>query len=223
MAMMSGAMSAPRIRTGETVVRQSGVPELNHSATGPTLCLLFDKTTAPTGFLSSRAWAGMIRKHPRNGLSPAICPAQIAREILLGYHAPQCPPHSSLIQALRKPSPFPLSHPSSHASNSLTGGFIFSSRRRCLQMHSAKVAGSGHSSGPHTTPASCTRSQTACIWGQGKLSRNSQGLLRPRKLPANLLSPVCLPYSRSFIHSQDRFIPQAPTPLQAHSLAQMDR
>ena len=33
--LMSGAMSAPRIRTGETLGRQSGAHELNHSAMGP--------------------------------------------------------------------------------------------------------------------------------------------------------------------------------------------
>ena len=32
---MSGAMSVPRIRTGETLSRQSGARALNHSATGP--------------------------------------------------------------------------------------------------------------------------------------------------------------------------------------------
>ena len=32
---MSGAMSAPGIRTGETLGRRSGVRELNRSATGP--------------------------------------------------------------------------------------------------------------------------------------------------------------------------------------------
>ena len=34
---MSGAMSVPRIRTGETLGRRSGARELNHSATGPAL------------------------------------------------------------------------------------------------------------------------------------------------------------------------------------------
>ena len=33
--LMSGAMSAPRIRTGETLGRGGGSRELNHSATGP--------------------------------------------------------------------------------------------------------------------------------------------------------------------------------------------
>ena len=33
--LTSGAMSAPRIRTGETLGRRSGARELNHSATGP--------------------------------------------------------------------------------------------------------------------------------------------------------------------------------------------
>ena len=33
--LMSGAMSAPRIRTGETLGRRSEAPELNHSATRP--------------------------------------------------------------------------------------------------------------------------------------------------------------------------------------------
>ena len=33
--LMSGAMSAPRIQTSETLGCQSGARELNHSATGP--------------------------------------------------------------------------------------------------------------------------------------------------------------------------------------------
>ena len=33
--LMNGAMSAPRIRTGQTLGRQSRARELNHSATGP--------------------------------------------------------------------------------------------------------------------------------------------------------------------------------------------
>ena len=39
--MMSRAMSAPRIQTGETLGRRSGVWELNHLATGPAPELLF--------------------------------------------------------------------------------------------------------------------------------------------------------------------------------------
>ena len=35
--LMSGAMSSPRIQTGETPGRQSRVRELNHSAMGPAL------------------------------------------------------------------------------------------------------------------------------------------------------------------------------------------
>ena len=38
--LMSGAMSVPRIRTGETLRRRSGVRELNHLATGPALGIL---------------------------------------------------------------------------------------------------------------------------------------------------------------------------------------
>ena len=34
--LMSGAMSIPRIRTGETLGRRSGAHELNHSAAGLT-------------------------------------------------------------------------------------------------------------------------------------------------------------------------------------------
>ena len=33
--LMSGVMAAPRIQTCETLGRQSGARELNHSATGP--------------------------------------------------------------------------------------------------------------------------------------------------------------------------------------------
>ena len=50
--LMSGAMSSPRIQTGETLGRRSGAHELNHSATGPappffkSLCVSATRQTA---------------------------------------------------------------------------------------------------------------------------------------------------------------------------------
>lgn len=89
-------------------------------------------------FLPDKAAASRDSCHPRPGLlqqlpfSPAVCQTDFARATLLRYVIPRVPhaPPSSRHSG----DPHPPSWPTPQASNSQTGGFIFSSRERHTQV-----------------------------------------------------------------------------------------